>query len=160
MKLYRVNPFTEIDQIQRQLNRVFNEFSGDNISTNWSVPVELEETETHFYVRALLPGVDRDKLDIAITREQVSIAGEYNRAMPEESKFHFYSEFPSGKFRRTFSLSVPVQNADAVADYADGILTLTIPKAPEAIDKVVKLSLGANATPTEQLEVTADEAVK
>ncbi|MGD1900773.1 MAG: Hsp20/alpha crystallin family protein [Geitlerinemataceae cyanobacterium] len=160
MKLYRVNPFTEIDRVQRQLNRVFNEFSGENISSNWSVPVELQETETHFHVRALVPGIDRDKLDIAITREQVSIAGEYVHSAPEAAKYSYYSEFPSGQFRRTFSLPVPVQNADAVADYADGVLTLAIPKAPEAIDKVVKLSLGDRAEAAEQLEVSADEAVQ
>lgn len=155
MKLYHVSPFAEIDQIQRQLNRVFNEFSGDNVSTNWSVPVELEETETQFIVRSLLPGIDRDKLDISITREQVSIAGEYTQSTPETTKHRFYSEFPHGKFRRTFSLPVPVLNSDATADYTDGILILTIPKAPEAIDKVVKLSLGDQAT-SEPLELEGD----
>ncbi|NJN60909.1 MAG: Hsp20/alpha crystallin family protein [Coleofasciculaceae cyanobacterium RL_1_1] len=155
MKLYHVSPFAEIDQIQRQLNRVFNEFSGDNVSTNWSVPVELEETETQFIVRSLLPGIDRDKLDISITREQVSIAGEYTQSTPETTKYRFYSEFPHGKFRRTFSLPVPVLNSDATADYTDGILILTIPKAPEAIDKVVKLSLGDQAT-SEPLELEGD----
>lgn len=157
MKLYHVSPFTEIDQIQRHLNRVFNEFSGDNVSTNWSVPVELEETETQFIVRSLLPGIDRDKLDISITREQVSIAGEYVRPTPDDTKRRFYSEFPNGKFRRTFSLSMPVLNEEATADYADGILILTIPKAPEAIDKVVKLSLGDRAA-SERLELEGDTA--
>lgn len=155
MKLYHVSPFAEIDQIQRQLNRVFNEFSGDNVSSNWSVPVELEETETQFIVRALLPGIDRNKIDISIAREQVSIAGEYVRMSPEDTKHRFYSEFPNGQFRRTFSLSVPVLNESATADYTDGVLILTIPKAPEAIDKVVKLSLGDQA-PAERLELEGD----
>ena len=155
MKLYHVSPFAEIDQIQRQLNRVFNEFSGDNVSTNWSVPVELEETETQFIVRSLLPGIDRNKLDISITREQVSITGEYTQSTPEDTKHRFYSEFPNGKFRRTFSLSVPVLNESATADYTDGVLILTIPKAPEAIDKVVKLSLGDQTT-SEALAIEGD----
>jgi HSP20 family protein len=155
MKLYHVSPFAEIDQIQRQLNRVFNEFSGDNVSSNWSVPVELEETETQFMVRALLPGIDRNKIDISITREQVSIAGEYVRSAPEETKYRLYSEFPNGQFRRTFSLSVPVLNESATADYTDGVLILTIPKAPEAIDKVVKLSL-SDQPASERLELEGD----
>jgi len=152
MKLYHVSPFAEIDQIQRQLNRVFNEFSGENVSSNWNVPVELIETDTDLTIRALLPGIDRDKLDISITREQVSIAGEYVRTTPENAKHRFYSEFPNGAFRRTFSLAVPVISSEATADYIDGVLVLTIPKAPEAIDKVVKLTLG-DRTPSERLEL-------
>jgi HSP20 family protein len=155
MKLYHVSPFAEIDQIQHQLNRVFNEFSGDNVSSNWEVPVELKETETQLMIRALLPGIDRDKLDISITREQVSIAGQYVRVTPEDAKHRFYSEFPNGAFRRTFSLAVPVISAEATADYTDGVLVLTIPKAPEAIDKVVKLTLGDRA-PSEPLELDRD----
>lgn len=157
MKLYHVSPFAEIDQIQRQLNRVFNEFSGDNVSSNWNVPVELNETETALTIRALLPGIDRNKLDISITREQVSIAGEYVRITPEDAKYRFYSEFPNGTFRRTFSLAVPVISAEATADYTDGVLVLTIPKAPEAIDKVVKLTLG-DSTPSERLELDGSSA--
>jgi len=166
MKLYHINstlnPFEEARKIQRQLDQVFSEisneltqeFSGENYTLNGSVAIEVEETATEFYLRALLPGLDRDQLDLSITRNRVTIAGQYQHSQARtkheskrsslNEKYRFYSEFPTGKFCRTLSLPVPVLNTEAIAEYRDGVLTLTIPKAPEAIDQVVKLSLNTS----------------
>ncbi len=141
MRLYTINPFEEVERLQRQVNRAFQEVTGENQLAHWSVAVELEETAEAFILRALVPGVDRQDLSIEATRENVAISGEYRRPERNNGDYRFYSEFPNGKFRRVISLPLPIANDEVKADYAEGILTLTLPKAPEAINRVVKVSL-------------------
>ncbi|MDC0833087.1 Small heat shock protein [Geitlerinema sp. FC II] len=156
MRFYTVNPFEELDRIERQLNRVFSEVSGENYSRNWSIAVELEERPEAFLLRALVPAIDRDDLDIEVTRDKVSIAGEYRKREPKDDKHRFYSEFPIGKFRRTIDLPEPITNSDVKAEYRDGILTLMLPKAPEAVHRVVKVNLLDTPEP-KQIEAETTE---
>ncbi|NJN87126.1 MAG: Hsp20/alpha crystallin family protein, partial [Leptolyngbyaceae cyanobacterium SL_7_1] len=60
----------------------------------------------------------------------------------QEQKGYFHSEFRYGKFQRVVSLPVAIENTEISADYKDGVLMLTLPKAAEARNKVVKVSLG------------------
>ncbi len=148
MMVYRLNPYYHFDTVRRQLNDVFDELlEGDRQPQQRYFPVEMEEVEDAFLLRAWLPGINRDDLDIEVSREEVAIAGEYRRHQPENNNYRFYSEFPQGKFRRVLSLPFPVENDKASADYNNGVLMLRIPKAPEAIHRVVKVSLpGDRAT--------------
>lgn len=145
MAFYALNPFNELERIERQFNQMFSDFSNEKESRNWAVAIELEERKEAFLLRALLPGIKAEDLDIEVTRESVTIGGEYRKAKANEENQRFYSEFPVGKFRRTLTLPLPVVNNEAKAEYQDGILHLTLPKAPEAIHRVVKVNvLGDN----------------
>ena len=61
---------------------------------------------------------------------------------------YYHSEFHYGKFKRTISLPVPVQNDKVEAEYKNGILTLTLPKVEEVVNRVVKVNLGEENQPT------------
>jgi HSP20 family protein len=81
-------------------------------------------------------------IDIQVTAEAVAISGERKSEIKTEEKGMTRTEFRYGKFRRVIPLPVRIQNTNVSADYKDGILTLTLPKAEEEKNKVVKVSLG------------------
>jgi HSP20 family protein len=159
-------PLNELDKIYRQIEQTLD----DSYNAPGQIPVrplvELAETTDSLLLRAMLPGIDRAKLNIEVTREAVLISGTY-LDQPETDKSQFFrSEFPRGaEFRRVVSLPYAVVNTAVKANYEEGILTLTLPKAPELINKVVKVSVlnarqpGAEVLPgnSEASEATESE---
>lgn len=155
MRLMTV-PFNEIEKIYRQIDRAFDE-SYDSVSQRQiQPPVELKETADSLVLRAMLPGVDREKLSIEVTREAVFISGIYPTGEATDNSDYFRSEFPRGQFRRVVSLPFAVDNTAVKANYEYGILTLTLPKAPEVINQVVKVSVLDSSVPASDIIPNAD----
>jgi len=155
MSLIRWQPWQEVETLSRQLDQLFADFTpvsraaspvASPVSRAWTPAIELKATETTFVLRAELPGIDAKDLDIQVTREGVSIAGEYRAETKHEDGKLFRSEFRYGSFRRVIPLPVAIQNDQVKADFTDGILTLTLPKAVSDRPKVVKVNL-TGATP-------------
>lgn len=151
MAKLRYNPWQEMNSLQRQLNRLFDDALTAN---NWDdfgnlskVPAaELTETEDTLHLKLEVPGIEAKDLDIQVMVDRVAIAGERKLETKSEVNGKTQSEFRYGKFQRVIPLPVRVQNTDVTAEYKDGILNLTLPKAEEEKNKVVKVSLGeANA---------------
>ena len=120
-------------------------------------PVEFKETAESLVLRSMLPGCDRDKLNIEVTREAVLISGTYPQPeLPKKSQY-FRSEFPQGQFRRVVSLPFAVDHTAVKANYEHGILTLTLPKAPELINKVVKVPVLHASQPASEIATTTSD---
>ncbi|AFZ34944.1 heat shock protein Hsp20 [Stanieria cyanosphaera PCC 7437] len=143
MTLVRYNPWQEMNTLQRQLNRLF-----DDVLTpdNWAefgnlakVPAaELSETDEAFHLKLEVPGMEAKDLDIQVMADRVAISGERRSEIKEKTR----SEFRYGKFSRVIPLPARIQNTNVTADYKDGILNLTLPKSEEEKNKVVKVNLG------------------
>jgi HSP20 family protein len=146
MTLVRWQPFQEIDTLQRQMNRLFDELmpitrEGRNGIT--FVPsAEMEETPDAIHLKLEIPGMNAKDLNIEVSAEAVSISGERKSETRSEEKGVTRTEFRYGKFQRVIPLSVRIQNDKVEAEYKDGILNLTLPKAEEEKSKVVKVNLG------------------
>jgi HSP20 family protein len=80
-------------------------------------------------------------LDIQVTMDRVAISGERKSETKTEEHGVTRSEFHYGKFSRVIPLPARIQNTNVTADYKDGILNLTLPKAEEEKNKVVKIDL-------------------
>ncbi|MEB3181042.1 MAG: Hsp20/alpha crystallin family protein [Nostocaceae cyanobacterium] len=143
MVLVRWQPFQEMEHLRRQMDRMFDELTGFNqeMKTTWTPAVEMEIKDEHVILRAAVPGIEGKDLDVKVARDAVSIAGENRYEHKTEDKGYFRSEFRYGKFYRTINLPVPVENDKVEAEFKNGILTLTIPKAEEARNKVVKVNV-------------------
>jgi len=137
-------PFTEIETIREQLDKVFDQRAAtrDNSETAWMPALELIDAGDNFILKAQLPGIDSKDIDVQVTREAISISGERRYENTEEKPGYVRSEFRYGKFHRTLPLPADIQNDSVQAEYKDGILTLTLPKVAEARNKVVKINLG------------------
>jgi HSP20 family protein len=149
MALIRWQPFQEVATLRRQMDEMFDELMGsDRQSSAWQPALELQDTDENIILRAELPGVDKNNINIQVTKEAVAISGEHRSARKTEDKGFFRSEFRYGNFQRIVPLPVQVENDKAKADFSNGILTLTLPKVHEARRTVVKLNLAdGSATP-------------
>ncbi|HEY9849390.1 MAG TPA: Hsp20/alpha crystallin family protein [Leptolyngbyaceae cyanobacterium] len=143
MRLVRLQPVPEMETLRRQMDRVFDELAQVNPErpTLWSPAIELHDDENNLVLRAEIPGVEGKDLDIQVTREALSIAGEHRYEKRKEERGFYHSEFRYGKFQRTIELPVPIQNDKVQAEFKNGILTLTLPKAEELQRKVVKVNV-------------------
>lgn len=100
-----------------------------------SLGVNIREEDEAYVLSALVPGLKAEDLNIQILEDVVSIEGEYKA---EEAEF-LLNELPSGAFRRTLRLPNEVNAEKVEAKIADGILTLTLPKAESARPKKIKV---------------------
>lgn len=142
-------PFQEFNTVKQQLDQLFDDFAGvETAPTTWTPAVSLLESEAALTLHVQLPGVDADGIDIQASREVVAISGD--RTAPElaEGTKLRRNEFRYGAFRRVVSLPVAIDPKNVTADYEAGLLVLTLPKAEDERNKVVKVSVaGASEKP-------------
>jgi len=145
MTLIRWNPTREIDTLQREMNRLFDDVfvptPHRNGLSSFTPAAELEEKGDTYHLKLELPGIDKEDLDIQVTAEAVSISGKRKSATRTEETGVTRSEFHYGSFQRVIPLPGRIDNQNAAADYQDGILALTLPKAEEEKHKVVKVDI-------------------
>jgi HSP20 family protein len=128
------NPFRELDRLRGEVDRLFNEFSvGREPFFNRVYPaVNVGEDRENFYIRAELPGVEPEKLDIQCVEGSLVIRGERTIA-PEEGGISYHRrEREGGTFRRIISVPERVDPGKVSADLKKGVLTVILPKAEEA----------------------------
>lgn len=138
----RWDPFRDLSILQDRINRVFNEASRGSTETTaktWAPVVDILETESDLVVRAELPGMARDDIDVQVTAESLTIRGD--RRFDESNKDKFLRiERPYGPFQRSFTIGVPVQPDKVKASYRDGVLEITVPKAEEVKPKKIEIT--------------------
>ncbi len=137
------NPFAEMEKMQRELNRVFN----TEVTTRWTPVIELQETPENYILRAVIPGLDIEALNIEAAKKAVAISGKTNRPELAEGEKYLYSELAAGEFHRVIALPEVIAHTEVKANYADSVLTVTMPKAPETVNRVVKVSLTSSEAP-------------
>jgi HSP20 family protein len=127
--------FADFDQIRREMLRLLDASTGDG-STDPGAgvfpPLNITQDGDNFYLRAEIPGVKPSEVSISALRNRVSISG--RREIPREHDRVSYhrKERPEGVFDRVVTLPSEVDAERVDARYADGILTLTLPKAEQA----------------------------
>ncbi|HEY1424559.1 MAG TPA: Hsp20/alpha crystallin family protein [Candidatus Acidoferrum sp.] len=146
--LDRWEPFRGSSQ-DTQLNQLFNNFFGraaeDQNLTAWAPAVDIYEGEHELVVKADLPDVKPEELDIRVENNILTIRGERKFEKKTDEKNYLRVERAYGSFARSFSLANTVNTEAIKADYKDGVLTLSIPKREEAKPKQIKVNVGQQA---------------
>ena len=143
MALIRLEPFHEMDSLQREMNRLFESLSPENQSANgknYIPPAEITETAEAFHLKLEVPGMEAKDLDIQATADSISVSGERKSVSRTDAQNKKRSEFRYGAFRRVIPLPTRIQNTKVSAKYKDGILHLNLPKAESEKTKVVKVN--------------------
>ncbi|QHG15695.1 Hsp20/alpha crystallin family protein [Nostoc sp. ATCC 53789] len=140
-------PFREIDTLQRQMNRLFDRLmpttnGGERPGFIFSPAAELEETDDAIRLKLEVPGLEAKDINVEATPESISITGERKTETKSEENGITRSEFRYGKFQRIIPLPSQIQNDKVQAEYKNGILQLTLPKAESEKHKAVKVNLG------------------
>jgi HSP20 family protein len=131
------------DEMNRILDGSLAAFAGGNAGLlgGWSPSVDVVQDKDNVFVKAELPGLKKENIDLNFEDGILAISGERK----EESEVHegdtFRSERYFGKFHRTVSLPTKVDAEKIKATYKDGILTVCLPKAPEAKAKQIDVSI-------------------
>ncbi len=124
------NPFTELDLLQSEINRLFE---GDGIDGRWAgmsaAPlVDFAEDEDGYYLYMDLPGVSKKDIDITISRNVLIIKGEKKALKDVEEEKVYHNEMWYGTFERSITLPDMADDGKITAELKDGVLTVTIAK--------------------------------
>jgi HSP20 family protein len=144
MPLVRWNPGRELASMEiDRLNRMFENFYG-NVRA-WVPAVDVYETNTHeFVIKAELPEMKREDIDVTFEQNVLTIAGE-RKGSPMgadlDSGTYHRSERAHGRFTRSFTLPATVDGTRISAAYKDGVLTIRIPQREEAKPKQITVEL-------------------
>lgn len=124
--------------LERDLNRFVEDFFGGNFNTNpnftksnFHVPADVQETETHYTLHLDLPGLSKKDIQIAFKDKVLTISGTRAQTEKTEGASYFKSERSSGSFSRSFRLPKPIQVENITANFENGVLSIDIPKSEE-----------------------------
>ena len=142
--LVRWNPNREMVNMHRAMNRLFNEYSGGHyVNEGWRMPLDVIENEAGFEITANIPGVNADDIDITFEDKVLTIKAETSSDESDESENFHIRERRSGSFTRSLRLPNTVDVENISADYVNGVLTLSLPKAEAAKPKKISVGVGS-----------------
>jgi HSP20 family protein len=121
----------------RALAQMVNELEPD-YESQVSFPIDIKAGTDSFELKALLPGINPDDIDIQIVNEVITISGEMKIERDNQADY-LLAELPSGRFHRVVSLPTPLDANKVDASLDNGVLTLIVPKAEEARPKSIKI---------------------
>ncbi len=147
--------FGEMARMRREMDRILGD---DRLS--WTFPfsrisflpgraarayplINVSEDNDNIYVDALAPGLEPDSLNVSVTDDQLVVAGE-KKSLPKDIKSEYVhrSERATGQFARSLSLSAGVESEKVHAQYANGVLKITLPKKEAAKPKQIRVNVG------------------
>lgn len=142
MNLIPWNAFGEISRLRDQVDRMFEDSLWPRrswVPAQGNLLIDMYQTDDDVVVKASLPGVNPDEVDITVTGDTLTIKGEHKEESQTKEENYYYKERRFGSFSRTVSLPVQVESGKANATFEDGILTLTMPKSEETKPKQIKI---------------------
>jgi HSP20 family protein len=161
MALIRWEPVRELGSIQNEMNRLFNSFfdtptvSSKDAYRRWIPAMDLLEADGEFVLRADLPGLSEQDVNIEVQDNVLTISGE-RRAEHEDRKEGYYRvERSHGSFRRSLTLPEGVDPESVKASFDRGVLEVHVPKPEQRKPRKVAITVGA--TDTEQPAIEGSE---
>jgi HSP20 family protein len=143
--LVRWEPYRDLISLREAMDRLFEE-SIVRPRAGWLAPVEagtlavdMYETDDAIVVKATIPGVKPEDLDISVTGDTLTIKGETRVEKEVKEENYIHRECHYGSLCRSLTIPVSVVADKAEAEFENGILTLTLPKAEEVKPKAIKV---------------------
>ncbi len=145
------NPSSQsaVTHFHSEIDRLFDRFFGEQFwggrPAVWSQTqypsIDVREKEDAIVVRAEVPGVDSKDLDISVTGDALVLSGEKRDESEERGEGFYHSERVFGSFRRSIALPATVDRDEISAEYEQGILTIRLRKAKEAVARRIPVSV-------------------
>jgi HSP20 family protein len=136
------SPFEELDRMRRRMERLSENLT-EGVFRGPSAGVfpliNVTEDDDKFFVRAELPGVKPDELDISVTGDNLTIKGERKIPVEDEKSIYHRREREAGSFSRIINLPTQIDTGNVEAHSADGVLTLTMSKAESTKPKQIQI---------------------
>ena len=141
------DPFRDLATVQERMNRLFEDFLGRGAGheegfapSAWSPAVDIYETDDAVVVKAELPGVTRDQVDVEVKDGVLTLRGERKAEQEVRGENYHRMERAYGAFMRSFSLPRGVDDEKINPKLKDGILEISLPKKAEVKPKQIKVA--------------------
>ena len=137
------NRSTGLGRLQSEMNnlfgRFFDDFSGGEYLSEWAPALDIAEREDAVVVKAELPGLSADDIDISVEGNTLSISGEKKAKAENQGENYYHVERRYGRFRRDLVLPATVDSGHIAAEHRDGVLTITLPKSEKAKPRKIEV---------------------
>jgi HSP20 family protein len=143
--LTRWDPFQEMLNLRRTVDRLFDNVNPDNPwaqSTTWGLAVDVVENQDDYIVKASVPGINPDDIDVSYADDALTITGEIKSDNEVKENQYHVRERRYGSFSRSISLPAKIKGDAIEASYKNGVLTLRLPKSEEEKPKRIAIKVG------------------
>lgn len=151
MSIVKWSPLKELEEMRKDMDRLFEEFFSPitRRRRGWLKPemgvivpnIEMYDRKNEIVVKAELPGVAKEDIDLTITKDSLTLKGEAKKEEEIKEEDYYASEISYGSFTRTIALPVEVDSEKAKASFKNGVLEITLPKREEAKPKEIKIEV-------------------
>lgn len=157
----RASGWGPFESLHKEIDRLFDDFRPfgwrlpsrraafdldfPEIGAGWKISpaFDVTEKEKEYEITAELPGIDEKNVEVKLTNHTLTIKGEKKEEKEEKEKDYYLSERRYGSFHRSFQLPEGVDTAKVDASFAKGVLTIKLPKTPEARKAEKKIQVTA-----------------
>jgi HSP20 family protein len=151
MSIVKWSPLRELEDMRKDIDRLFEDFfsPGQKRRRGWLKPdigvvvpnIEMYDKKNEIVVKAELPGVDKDNIDLTITKDSLTLKGEVKKEEEVKEEDYYACERSYGSFTRTVAMPVEVDSEKAKASFKNGVLEIVLPKKEEAKPKEIKIEV-------------------
>jgi len=143
-----------MDALQREMHRLFDDFFRSPATfgggTQWpfaaATPrIDMSESEQEYEVTAELPGLDEKDVELTLADNVLTISGQKKAEREEKDRNYYLSERSFGSFRRAIPLPTEVEEDRVEAQFKNGVLTVHLPKSPEARSRTRRIEVRSEA---------------
>jgi len=145
MVLQRFDPIREIRQMENTMNRLWRGLGASGYTDGdeyWNIPMDVIQKEDTLEVKASIPGINAEKIDVAVEDNVLTIKAERNTETEKEEGQYLMRECVTGSFYRALRLPDTVDTEKIESHYDNGVLTVMMPKAEEKKKKQIQVKVG------------------
>ena len=140
MAVQRWDPFRDLRQMDETMNRLWRGFSGIPATVeDWDIALDVIQRPEEIVVKASIPGIKPDDLDIAVEDNVLTLRAERKPDFTDEESVYLVQERPAGSFYRALRLPESVDANKIESTYENGVLTIVLPRAEEKKRKQIKV---------------------
>ena len=130
-------PWTGFGSLRKEMDRLFERFGDWDLPEmrtlgDWTPSLDVSDTKDAFMVKVEVPGLDSKDISVSLEGQMLTIKGEKEHEKEEKDEQFYRAERAYGAFARTIRLPAAVDGGKVIAGYKNGVLTVTMPKAPGA----------------------------
>ncbi len=135
---------TELSRIRSEINRLFEDpfslaWPSTSFYEGWAPPVDIYEDHDKYIVKAEIPGMKKEDLNVSLDGNTLTISGERKHEEEKREGESYRSERYFGRFQRSVTLPIAVKGDKIDASYKDGVLSIQLPKSEEAKPKQIQV---------------------
>ncbi|HKM38986.1 MAG TPA: Hsp20/alpha crystallin family protein [bacterium] len=141
MALIRWDPFAELGPFREDLGRLFDRYSNLVAIRGWQPAIDLYEENDAFILKAEIPGVEPEDVDITVSTENITLRGVLDRKHEEQRQGYIRSERHQGEFARSLTMPAEIKPDQAKATFKNGVVTVVLPKVKPGQRQGIKLKI-------------------